>query len=153
MKYMTNGKGKALLVMGCPEVPVQTSIVLYLSNKLQKSGVHVTVAGTDAALKLMKVSDPEGHYIKDTVDLDQCIADLAEKRYDFDLCFVFMHSDAGMTYGATMSAISKAKIYAVIFGKNADALAETVEYPAEKIVAKATHNPTPLKNKIDKVIP
>lgn len=153
MKYMTKGNGKALLVMGCPEVPVQTSIVLYLTNKLQKAGFHVTIAGTDAALKLMKVSDPEGHYIKDTVDLDQCIADLVEKRYDFDLCFVFMHSDAGMAYGATMSAISKAKVYAVIFGKNADALAETVDYPAEKIVAKATHNPTPLKNKIDKVIP
>lgn len=150
---MTKGNGKALLVMGCPEVPVQTSIVLYLTNKLQKAGFHVTIAGTDAALKLMKVSDPEGHYIKDTVDLDQCIADLVEKRYDFDLCFVFMHSDAGMAYGATMSAISKAKVYAVIFGKNADALAETVDYPAEKIVAKATHNPTPLKNKIDKVIP
>src|SRR5512138_2555026 len=112
MKHMTNGNGKALLVMGCPEVPVQTSIVLYLSNKLQKAGFHATIAGTDAALKLMKVSDPEAHYIKDTVDLDQCIADLAEKRYDFDLCFVFMHSDAGMAYGATMSAISKAKVYA-----------------------------------------
>ncbi len=153
MKHMTNGNGKALLVMGCPEVPVQTSLVLYLSNKLQKAGFHVTIAGTDAALKLMKVSDPEKHYIKDTVDLDQCIADLVEKRYDFDLCFVFMHSDAGMAYGATMSAISKAKLYAVVFGKNAEALAETIEYPAEKIVAKATHNPIALKNKIDKVIP
>lgn len=153
MNYMTNGNGKALLVMGCPEVPVQTSLVLYLSNKLQKAGFHVTIAGTDAALKLMKVSDPEKHYIKDTVDLDQCIADLVEKRYDFDLCFVFMHSDAGMAYGATMSAISNAKLYAVVFGKNAEALAETIEYPAEKIVAKATHNPIALKNKIDKVIP
>lgn len=152
MNNMTNGKGKALLVMGCPEVPVQTSIVLYISNKLQKAGFHVTVAGTDAALKLMKVSDPEGHYIKDTVDLDQCIADLVEKRYDFDLCFVFMHSDAGMTYGATMSAISTAKLYAVIFGKNAESIAESIEYPAEKIVAKAVHNPIPLKNKIDRVI-
>lgn len=152
MKDMIEGKGKALLVMGCPEVPVQTSIVLYLSNKLQKAGIHVTIAGTDAALKLMKVSDPEGYYIKDTIDLDQCIADLAEKRYDFDLCFVFMHSDAGMTYGATLCAISKAKVYAVIFGKNAEALAEAIDYPAEKIMAKAVHNPMPLKNKIDKVI-
>jgi len=26
-----------LLIMGCPEVPVQMSVVLYLSNKLKKS--------------------------------------------------------------------------------------------------------------------
>jgi hypothetical protein len=149
---MIEGK-KALLVMGCPEVPVQMSIVLYLSNKLSKAGCEVTAAGTNAALQLLKVSDPERHYIKNTVDLDQCIADLAEKRTDFDLCFVFMHNDAGMTYGATMSALSKARLYALVFGKNAEALAETIEYPAEKVVAKAVHNPMPLKNKIDRVIP
>ena len=102
--------------------------------------------------KLLKVSDPEGHYVQDVVDLDQTIVDLVEKRVDFDYCFAFMHSDAGMTYGATISAISQAKLYAVVFGKNAEALAETIEYPAEKIVAKATHNPNPLKNKLDKVV-
>ncbi len=148
---MTEGK-KALLVMGCPEVPVQMSIVLYLSHKLGKAGYDVTVAGTDAAVKLLKVSDPESYYVQKTVDLDQLIADIVEKKIDFDLCFTFMHSDAGMTYGATFSAISRAKLYAVVFGKNAEELAETIDYPAEKIVAKATHNPNPLKNKIDKVV-
>ena len=148
---MTNGK-RVLLVMGCPEVPVQMAIVLYLSHKLSREGYDVTVAGTDAANKLLKVSDPEGHYVQNVVDLDQTIVDLVEKRIDFDYCFAFMHSDAGMTYGATISAISQAKLYAVVFGKNAEALAETIEYPAEKIVAKATHNPNPLKNKLDKVV-
>ena len=148
---MTNGK-KVLLVMGCPEVPVQMAIVLYLSHKLSREGYDVTVAGTDAANKLLKVSDPEGHYVQNVVDLDQTIVDLVEKRINFDYCFAFMHSDAGMTYGATISAISQAKLYAVVFGKNAEALAETIEYPAEKIVAKATHNPNPLKNKLDKVV-
>ncbi len=148
---MTNGK-KVLLVMGCPEVPVQMAIVLYLSHKLSREGYDVTVAGTDAANKLLKVSDPEGHYVQNVVDLDQTIVDLVEKRIDFDYCFAFMHSDAGMTYGATISAISQAKLYAVVFGKNAEALAETIEFPAEKIVAKATHNPNPLKNKLDKVV-
>lgn len=143
---------KALLVMGCPEVPVQMSAVIYLSHKLSKAGLQVTVAGTDAALKLLAVSDPEKYYVKSTIDLDQCIADLVEKRADYDLCFVFMHNDAGMTYGATMSVISRAKLYAVVFGKNAEALAEAIEYPAEKIVAKAVHNPTPLKNRIDRVV-
>ncbi|NPV61511.1 MAG: DUF1890 domain-containing protein [Methanotrichaceae archaeon] len=149
---MTEEKGKALLVMGCPEVPVQTGIVIYLADKLQKAGYQVTVAGTNAAQKLIRVSDPEEHYIKDLADLDSCIADLAEKRRDFDLCFVFMHNDSGMTYGATFSVLSRARLYALVFGKNAEALAETIEYPAEKIVAKAVHNPMPLKNKIDRVI-
>jgi hypothetical protein len=143
---------RALLVMGCPEVPVQMSAVIYLGYKLTKAGLQVTVAGTDAALKLLAVSDPEKHYIKNTIDLDRCIADLAEKRADYDQCFVFMHNDAGMAYGATMSVISRAKLYAVVFGKNALALAESIEYPAEKIVAQAVHNPTPLKNRIDRVM-
>ncbi len=148
---MTEGK-KALLVMGCPEVPVQMSIAIYLAQKLRKSGYDVTVAGTDAAVKLLKVADFDSYYVQKTVDLDQLIPEIVEKKIDFDLCFAFMHSDAGMTYGATFSAISKAKLYAVVFGKNAEELAKTIDYPAEKIVAKATHNPTPLRNKIDKVI-
>jgi len=141
----------ALLVMGCPEVPVQMSMVIYLSHKLKKSGWDVTVAGTNAAVKLLKAADPEGYYVQKMVDLDKLIADVVEKKIDFDICFAFMHSDAGMTYGATFSAISKAKLYAVVFGKNAEALGESIDYPAEKIVAVAAHNPAPLKNKIDKV--
>lgn len=141
-----------LLVMGCPEVPVQMSIVLYLTDKLRKSGYEVVVAGTDAALKLLTVSDPDGHYVSNTVDIDQCIADIVEKKIDFDYCFTFMHSDAGATYAATMSAISAAKMYALVFGKNAESLEKTLEFPAEKIVAKAVHNPVPLKNKVDRVL-
>jgi len=150
MEQMSEGK-KALLVMGCPEVPVQMSMVIYLTYKLKKSGWDVTVAGTNAAVKLLKVADPENYYVQETVDLDQLIGDVVEKKVDFDVCFAFMHSDAGLTYGATFCAISRARLYAVVFGKNAEALGESIDYPAEKIVAKATHNPTPLKNKIDKV--
>ena len=148
---MTEGK-KALLVMGCPEVPVQTSMVIYLAHKLDKAGYDVTVAGTDAAVKLVKAADPESHYVKKTTDVDQLIGEIVEQKIDFDISFAFMHSDAGMTYGATFSAISKARPYAIVFGKNAEDLAESIDYPAEKIVAKATHNPNPLKNKIDKVV-
>ncbi len=147
---MSQGK-KALLVMGCPEVPVQMSMAIYLSHKLSRAGYDVTVAGTDAAVKLLKAADPESYYVQKTVDIDQIIGDIVEKKIDYDLCFAFMHSDAGMTYGATFSAISRARLYAVVFGKNAEALGESIDYPAEKIVAKATHNPNPLKNKIDKV--
>ena len=112
---MSEGKS-ALLVMGCPEVPVQMSMVIYLSHKLSKSGWDVTVAGTDAAVKLLKAADPESYYVKKTVDLDGMIVDIVEKKVDFDVCFAFMHSDAGMTYGATFSAISRARLFAVVFG-------------------------------------
>ena len=141
----------ALLVMGCPEVPVQISMVIYLAHKLKKAGWDVTVAGTNAPVKLLKVADPESYYVQKMADLDQTIEDIVEKKYDYHICFAFMHSDAGMTYGATFSAISGARLFAVVFGKNAEALGESIDYPAEKIVAVATHNPAPLKNKIDKV--
>ena len=62
---MTEGK-KALLVMGCPEVPVQISIVIYLAHKLKKEGWDVTVAGTNAPIKLLKTADPEGYYVQKT---------------------------------------------------------------------------------------
>ena len=132
---------KVLLMMGCPEVPIQTSIALYLSHKLTNLGLDVTVAGTDAATKLLKVSDSDGYYAKKLADLDKTLEDIIEKKTDFDICFAFMHNDAGMTYAATMSAISQAKMYSIVFGRSAEALAETIEFDCEKIVAKDVHNP------------
>jgi hypothetical protein len=143
---------KVLLMMGCPEVPIQTSIVLYLSYRLTKLGFDVTVAGTDAATKLLKVSDSDGYYAKKLVDLDKTIEDIIEKRADFDLCFAFMHNDAGMTYAATISAISQARLFSIVFGGHAEDLAETIEFDCEKVVTKAVHNPVQLKNKLDKVV-
>ena len=142
---------KVLLMMGCPEVPIQTSIALYLSHKLTNLGLDVTVAGTDAATKLLKVSDSDGYYAKKLADLDKTLEDIIEKKTDFDICFAFMHNDAGMTYAATMSAISQAKMYSIVFGRSAEALAETIEFDCEKIVAKDVHNPVRLKSKLDKV--
>ena len=143
---------KVLLMMGCPEIPIQTSIALYLSHKLTNLGFDVTVAGTDAVIKLLKVSDSDGYYVKKMVDLDKTLEDIIEKRMDFDICFAFMHNDAGMTYAATISAISQANLYSVIFGRNAETLAESIEFDTEKIVAKDVHNPIRLKSKLDKVI-
>lgn len=143
---------KVLLMMGCPEVPIQTSIALYLSHKLTNLGFDVTVAGTGAATKLLKVSDSDGYYAKKLVDLDKTLEDIIEKRTDFDMCFAFMHNDSGMTYAATVNAISQARMYSIVFGRNAEALAETIEFDCEKIVAQDVHNPTRLKNKLDKVM-
>jgi len=63
-----------------------------------------------------------------------------------------MHNDAGMTYAATMSAISQSRLYSIVFGKNAEALAETIEFDSEKIISTDVHNPVRLKNKLDKVV-
>jgi len=148
----TQEKTEALLLLGCPEVPIQTSLALYLVNRLKRAGAKVTVAGTPAALKLMTFADPEGHYLGETVNLDRCIADLAEGRRDFDLCFVFAHNDAGIAYAGTMSHISKAKLFVLIFGRSAEEQAQKVSFECETLVAKAVHNPTPLKKNIDEVV-
>ncbi len=141
---------KALLLMGCPELPVQTAAALYIANKLNREGFDVTAAGNKAAIGLLLNSDPEKHYIKKAMDLDMCIANLSEKKMDFDLCFVFIHSDSGISYLATVKSLSKAKTVAVIFGKDIEPLIEA-SGDSVIIAAKAVHNPAPLRARIDEV--
>jgi len=140
----------ALLMMGCPELPVQTAAALYIANRLNHEGFEVTAAGNNAAIGLLLNSDPERHYIKKVLDLDRCIANLAEKKMEFDLCFVFIHSDSGISYLATVKSLSKAKTVAIVFGKEIEPL---IEASGDSIIiaAKAVHNPTPLRTKIDGV--
>jgi len=145
----------ALLLLGCPESPVQTGIALYLASRLGKEGIDVTVAGTRSALNLIRISDPDGHYVDGTrgmVDLDLCVANLAENKIDFDLSFGFVHNDAGVSYLATMRSISNAKLVAIVFGSDADALASSMDFDCEKLVSATAHNPIPLKKKIDRVM-
>ena len=47
----------ALLVMGCPKVPVQTSLVLYLAHRMKKAGIRTIIAGTPSARQLIRVAD------------------------------------------------------------------------------------------------
>ncbi|KQC15813.1 MAG: hypothetical protein APR56_12065 [Methanosaeta sp. SDB] len=147
-----SGKRRTLLLLGCPEVPVQTSTALYLAFKLRRRGDEVVMAGTGAALKLTKFADPEGHYIGETMNIDRCIASISEGKMDFDLCFAFAHSDAGITYAGTMSYISKAELFVLIFGREAEEVAVTIEFDCRKLVAKAVHDPMPLKKLIDEVV-
>ncbi len=142
----------ALFLLGCPESPVQTAIALYLANKLKKESIDLTVAGTKSAIALLKISDPEGNYVLKTADLDSCIENLAEKKVDFDLCFVFVRNDSGISYLSTLNSISAAKLFAIVFGSDADALASMIDFECEKIVYKTGHNPVPLKKRIDQVI-
>jgi hypothetical protein len=143
----------ALLVLGCPQVPVQTSIALYLINRLKKSGITPVVAGNKAANTLLVVADPDRHYLGEVMDLDRAVAQISDKKRDFDLCFVFIHNDAGVSYAATMGAISKAKLYTIVYGEQYEVQVKKIEFPSTVIAAKAVHNPLPLKKAIDEVAP
>ncbi|MDD3857991.1 MAG: DUF1890 domain-containing protein [Methanoculleus sp.] len=142
----------ALLLLGCPQVPVQTSMVLYLAHGLSERGIRPVIAGTTAARRLMEVADPGRHYLGEMNDLDATIDEITEKKRDFDLCFVFIHNDSGIAYAGTMAYISKARVYALIFGEHAEELAEEIEFPCEIVAAKATHNPMPLKRRLEEVM-
>jgi hypothetical protein len=144
-------KNTALLLMGCPEVPVQMGIGIYLAHKLNASGWSVATAGNPAVLNLLRTSDPEKHYVKKMLDLDRCIEDIVEKKQTFDLCVVFAHNDAGISYAATMHHILPSHLVVIIFGKNAEELGEQVDFPCDTIVEKAVHNPAELKKKVNEV--
>jgi threonyl-tRNA synthetase len=145
------GPGKALLLLGCPEVPVQMGIALYLSHRLRKEGWDVTVAGNPSVLHLIRVSDPARHYMERITALDRCMEKLIEGTAKPDLCLVFAHNDAGLSYAATVGSVSSARVVVIIFGRQAEELAKTIEFPCESIVEKAVHNPLALRQKIDKV--
>jgi len=142
----------ALLVFGCPEVPVQAAIGLYLAGRLAEDGYDVLSAGNPSVLGLLRVSDLRRHYIGKTVDLDRCIGGVAEKKRDAALCVVFAHNDAGVSYAATMRhLLPDSRLVLIVFGRNAEELAEQVDFPCERVVEKAVHNPGKLKKGIDEV--
>jgi len=147
-----NDSRDALILLGCPQVPVQTSMALYLVHNLAQRGIRPVIAGTPAARKLMEVADPGRHYLEEMTDIDAAIDEITEKRRDFDLCFVFIHNDSGVAYAGTMAYISEARVYALIFGEHAEDLAGEIEFPCEVVAAKATHNPMPLKRRLDEVM-
>ncbi|WP_321506624.1 DUF1890 domain-containing protein [uncultured Methanoregula sp.] len=142
----------ALLVLGCPEVPVQQALALHIAYNLRKQGTAVHAAGNPAVLNLLKVSDPEKHYLPETQVLEKCIGEIIGKKRDCELCIAFAHSDAGITYAATMRHLLPAsRLVVIIFGKDPDALAALIDFPCEKIVEKAVHNPMQLRKKINEV--
>ncbi|MDN7011631.1 DUF1890 domain-containing protein [Methanoculleus sp. FWC-SCC3] len=147
-----NDEKTALILLGCPQVPVQTSMALYLVHGLRQQGIRPVIAGTQAARKLMEVADPDRHYVLEMTDLDAAIDEITGKQRDFDLCFVFIHNDSGVAYAGTVAYISKARVYALLFGEHAEELAGEIEFPCEVVAAKAVHNPMPLKRKLDKVM-
>ncbi len=144
-------KERVLIFLGCPEVPVQMGISLYLAYSLDKGGSDVTVAGNPSVIKLARISDPEKHYIKRMIDLERCIGDLAEKKRTTDLCLVFAHNDAGITYASTVRFLHPGRLILVVFGRKAEELASEVDFPCDLVVEKAVHDPTNLRKKLDEV--
>jgi hypothetical protein len=149
----TNPQKTVLFVLGCPQVPVQTSIALYLISRFKSAGITPVIAGNKAANTLLVVADPDRHYIGEIMDLDRAVAQITEKKRDFDQCFVFIHNDAGISYAATMAVISKARLYSLIYGEHQEDLVSQITFPCTMIAAKAVHNPLPLKKAIDEVAP
>jgi len=142
----------AILLLGCPEVPVQMAIALYMAHTLQKQGTEVLATGNPSVLILLKVSDPEKHYLPQMMVLEKCIEEVVEKKRTCDLCVVFAHNDAAIQYAGTMRyLLPDMRLVVIAFGRTPEALAETITFPCEKIVEMAVHNPMQLKMKINGV--
>ena len=152
-RIISHKPGKALILLGCPQVPIQTSAALYLSGMLCKEQVSVTIAGTKAARALVEIADIDGVYTGDVQDIDHVIDLIADGNFDTDVSFVFVHNEAGVAYAATMQAISSGKVIAVVFGGETMArMSELNEIGCLSVSAQGSHNPLPLKRKIDGVL-
>ena len=64
---------KALIVLGCPEVPVQNALAVYTAYQLKASGYSFLIAGNPAVMKLLMTSDPERHYIGAMTSLEKAV--------------------------------------------------------------------------------
>jgi hypothetical protein len=146
---------KAIILLGCPESPSQTPLAVYATNRLTGMGYKVTVASTPSAKKLLEVSDPEEYYVKNKTDIESCLDGLDQGDYDFLLGFV--HKDAAVSYFVTFYHILNTKSLALVFHRDPEKLEyfentvrENTE--AEIVSARAYHNPTPLRVRLDRAL-
>lgn len=144
---------KALIVLGCPEVPVQNSLAVYSAYQLRKEGYSVLIAGNPAVMKLLMTSDPERHYISTMTTLEKAVDDITNGKGDFTLCIAFAHSDAGISYAATMRyLLPSVRFITIVFGREAEEIAKLIEYDGEQIVEVAVHNPMQIKKRMNEVL-
>jgi hypothetical protein len=146
---------KALILLGCPESPAQTPMALYASHRLTNAGYDVTVVSNPSATRLIDVSDPEERYIQKKTDIESCLENL--KEGDFDLLLGFVHKDAAVAYFVTFYHILNTKSMALIFEKDSHLLEDFENQVKENteaqiVSARAYHNPTPIRVKLDKAI-
>lgn len=146
---------KALILLGCPEAPSQTPMAIYAAYKLSGMGYEVRIASTPSAMKLLEVSDPEGYYVPNKIDIESCLDNLGEGT--FDLLLGFVHKDAAVSYFVTFYHILNTTSMAVVFERDSELLEKFIKDIQEStdatiISARAYHNPTPLRVKFDKAI-
>lgn len=146
---------KALILLGCPEAPSQAPMAVYATYLLTNKGYDVTVASTPSAMKLLEVSDPEEHYVKNKIDIESCLENL--EAGSFDLLVGFVHKDAAVSYFVTFYHILNTTSIAIVFEKDPELLEQFIESVAEStdatiVSARAYHNPTPLRVKFDRTI-
>jgi len=145
---------RALLLLGCPEVPVQTGIALYIANKLKDEGFEVISAGTPSAINLMRVADPKKTYIDSYMEIERCIDQMGDGKFDADVSFGFVHKDSGLQFLATVAVLSSGTPIAIVFGREAEELSNEIKETLDNCLvlwAKVVHNPMELKKKIDEV--
>ncbi|OQA60684.1 MAG: hypothetical protein BWY45_00046 [Euryarchaeota archaeon ADurb.Bin294] len=144
---------KALLVLGCLEVPIQMALALFSGYYLEKDGYEVTTAGNPSVMKLIKTSDPGGHYLRRLITLEKCIEGITDRNDQYDLCICFVHNDAGISYAATMRyLLAEIRFVTLVFGRNAEELSGSIEFDGVKIVEPAVHNPIPIRRKLQEVM-
>ena len=144
---------EALIFIGCPQIPVQAPLVLYIADFLKDAGVTPVVAANPSAKQVVRTSDPKGYYVSEYRDLDRTVNDLADGKVSYPLIISLIHNDAGLAYTATAAAVSPAStMISVFFGEHAYDLSEEAEYPGEKIAAPMTHNTRPILANLDEVL-
>ncbi|HJJ88842.1 MAG TPA: DUF1890 family protein [Methanocorpusculum sp.] len=144
---------EVLLLLGCPQIPVQSPLVLYVANLVRDLNKIPVVAANPSAKQLVMVSDPKKYYVAEYRDLDQTIGNLANDKVKYHLIISFIHNDAGLTYTTTVASLAQnALIITIIFGENAYEIDEKIAFSTKKVVEPATHNPRHLLEKIDNVM-
>lgn len=146
---------KAIILLGCPESPSQTPLAIYAAYKLTGMGYQVSVASTPSAKKLVEVSDPEEHYVQNKIDIESCLDGLNQGDYDFLLGFVA--KDAAVSYFVTFYHILQTKSLALVFHRDREKMEyfeNTVKENTEADItsARAYHNPTPLRVRLDRAL-
>ncbi|MCP1661347.1 MAG: DUF1890 domain-containing protein [Methanocalculus sp. MSAO_Arc1] len=142
----------ALIVLGCPEVPVQQALALYLADRLNDDGWNLTIAGNPAVLHLLKVSDPKKVYIRELVELERCIEEVSAEQRIPDLVFSFVHSDAGVSYTQTIRFLFQGRMVVLVFGRNAEELTTDLEIPCDLVMDPAVHNPNKIRRRLDQLM-
>ncbi len=143
---------RPLLILGCPEIPVQQALALYCARQFKERGEELRIAGNKAVLQLIRISDLDKSYVTKMIDLERCIEDLTTRKLKPPICMIFIHNDAGISYAATIRFLFDGRLIAVVFGREADNLGAQLDFSCETIIEKAVHNPGKIRRKIDEVM-